>query len=705
MGRRRSNRRQTLSRANSELTLTEGDASSDSESNTSVAVRDTHITNSPTIPEHPQAAHSSRLSTANRFTPIEENDVVVSQASEGSNLAPNRLILPPPTNRMPASDFTLANSGFGDEELSASRYNATQANSKLHTFLEQANQQNESNTRAIKECMSGTANMIRDTCESMKACMTGIASMTQDNFHELLHEIKTIKDGFPRSQSSNLPTSLRQSDTTLSYPAQLGISRPVITSCISPKPSEVTSLASLQTSTFVTQSRMPSSTYFQVSSHSSTFPTTSQSVSTPRSNTAVISEPQNNCNNSQSSLLTTIGLNQTSSVKSQTVRLPPFTGNSNDSWKVWHARFTTVANLNGWDETTRLSELMQRMQGTAAEFVFDEIPTDILTCYTSLVNELDSRFKSVETNRTYRVQFSKRLQKYEESVEEYAAELKRIYDKAYPGRNPEMRRQLLLQQFLNGLRNKDAKFAVEYYKEPNSIEEAVHHVVTYIEAQQGQKSQNWHNRSTYRTVQFENEDGDDDIFDNDDFERKTADRARSISPSTKQILRKVNETSHTNSADQNPAPESSEEMLQKILFLVESSNKSQNVGQGHQDQKGKGQTNGPLTSHHSQYRNSQGHSQNLAPAVAAANCTPRGRPGNLQGQVQGQGQQIKGQDRHATFQCFYCSEIGHIKRNCPVLKAEQTQNLPESNNRNSRPAPLTPYYGHPHGNANYLDLN
>ena len=117
---------------------------------------------------------------------------------------------------------------------------------------------------------------------------------------------------------------------------------------------------------------------------------------------------------------------------------------------MWHARFTTTADLNQWDETTRLTELMQRLQGIAAEFVFDEIPQEMLTNYVSLVSELDSRFKSVEANRTFKVQFSKRLQKYDETVEDYAAELKRLYDKAYPGRNPEMRRQLLLQKFLNG---------------------------------------------------------------------------------------------------------------------------------------------------------------------------------------------------------------------------------------------------------------
>ena len=82
---------------------------------------------------------------------------------------------------------------------------------------------------------------------------------------------------------------------------------------------------------------------------------------------------------------------------------------------------------------------------------------------------------------TYRAQFPKRIQYFNESIEEYAPELKRLYDKSYPGKNSEMRCQVLLQQFMNGLKDKKAKFAVEYYKEPTSIEDAVHHVVTCME--------------------------------------------------------------------------------------------------------------------------------------------------------------------------------------------------------------------------------
>ena len=278
MGRRRVNRRQTLSRANSEMTLMEGDASSDAESTTSVTVRD-NIRDSPILSDAAQVEQNSILPTRNRFSPMEENSTAVSEARLNSNPPQNRLIFPPPNNRVPAAEFTIQNSGYGDEHESESGSQAMQANLTLQTFLKQANQQNESNTRVINECMTGTANMIRDTCESMKECMTGIATMTQSNFHQLLHEVRGINDRPTRSQPSNQPSILQQSDTSLYQQSQLGISRPVITSCLSPEHSEVTSLAPLQTSTLFTQSRIPSSS--QVGNHSSTFPSASYTANIP----------------------------------------------------------------------------------------------------------------------------------------------------------------------------------------------------------------------------------------------------------------------------------------------------------------------------------------------------------------------------------------------------------------------------------------
>lgn len=49
-------------------------------------------------------------------------------------------------------------------------------------------------------------------------------------------------------------------------------------------------------------------------------------------------------------------------------------------------------------------------------------------------------------------------------MEDYAAELKRLYDKAHPKRNSERREEDLLRRFLDGLADSDAQFHVEYVK-------------------------------------------------------------------------------------------------------------------------------------------------------------------------------------------------------------------------------------------------
>ena len=149
------------------------------------------------------------------------------------------------------------------------------------------------------------------------------------------------------------------------------------------------------------------------------------------------------------------------------------------------------------------------------------------------------------------MQFGKRTQRIGESVEDYSAELKRIYDKAYPGRNPEMRRQLLLQQFLNGLRDKQAKFAVEYFKEPCTIEEAVHNLVTYTEAQQGHNFDTSRPNDHTKSVRFlsgvsvDGEEADDDSSDDERF-GNTANISRPLSSFSgqkeKQTVRKVQTT-------------------------------------------------------------------------------------------------------------------------------------------------------------------
>ena len=113
--------------------------------------------------------------------------------------------------------------------------------------------------------------------------------------------------------------------------------------------------------------------------------------------------------------------------------------------------------------------------------MFSQLKPSVLYNYSQLIAELHSRFSVIETPKTFAAQFSRRFQKVEESVENYAAELKRLYDKGYKYRDQRTRQEDLVIRFLDGLIDDEARFEVEYHKEPSTIDDAVYQVVTFLQ--------------------------------------------------------------------------------------------------------------------------------------------------------------------------------------------------------------------------------
>ena len=206
-------------------------------------------------------------------------------------------------------------------------------------------------------------------------------------------------------------------------------------------------------------------------------------------------------------------------------KLPIFTGK--EPWNVWFNRFTEVADRRNWTDEDRLDEILPRLQGAAGEFVFGQLRREVRGDYSHLVSELNSRFRVVVTKKTYGAQFSHRSQKTSESVEEYAAELKRLYDKAHANRDEETRREDLLRKFLDGLYDEKARFQVEYVKEPRDIDEAVYQVVDFQETRHrplmGDASSDRRGRKHARAVRYaqtEYEDSDDESDEAIQLDRK-----------------------------------------------------------------------------------------------------------------------------------------------------------------------------------------
>ncbi|CAG2200476.1 unnamed protein product [Mytilus edulis] len=160
-------------------------------------------------------------------------------------------------------------------------------------------------------------------------------------------------------------------------------------------------------------------------------------------------------------------------------RLPIFTGK--EKWKVWFNRFEAVAHLFSWSKKEKLAELLPRLQGTAGDFVYDQLSSKVTQSYRRLVKELENRFGEIDTTKIYISRFNGRRQHTDESVQNFAAELKMLYDKGYPHRDQRTRQEDLLRTFLLGLLDESARIHVELNKEPSSIEEAVYFTVHYQE--------------------------------------------------------------------------------------------------------------------------------------------------------------------------------------------------------------------------------
>ena len=127
---------------------------------------------------------------------------------------------------------------------------------------------------------------------------------------------------------------------------------------------------------------------------------------------------------------------------------------------VWLNRFNDVARSRGWTTAEKLDELLPRLQGQAGEFVYGQLSPRTRESFRGLSKELECRFRKIETAGTFRTKFSQRRQKVGESIESYAAELKRLYDKAYPDRDRRTRKEDLLRRSMEGLVDDDARHSV-----------------------------------------------------------------------------------------------------------------------------------------------------------------------------------------------------------------------------------------------------
>ncbi len=308
-----------------------------------------------------------------------------------------------------------------------------------------------------------------------------------------------------------------------------------------------------------------------------------------------------------------------------------------------------MARLRGWNERQKLDELMPRLQGNAGEFVYE-----MLSAATRSSFPLNSRFRIIESRKTFTAQFNNRAQKQNESAQEYAADLKRLYDKAHAHRSLETRQEDLLRRFLDGLGDEKTRFHVEYIKEPNTIDEAVFEVINFQETRRKpnfkEAQYDYHHRKTNRRIGEESESEESDT-PSEEIAIETARIARAQGKRSQAITNKSHASGEGKQEDakaQSQGADSLEATLKEILQSLEKLTLSV---EGLDKRVSKLEAAKPKA-RSGTYQQKQG--SPLAKGIPAHNAPRNGLPPN---HFQS--------DR--AFICFKCGREGHFARECPNI--------------------------------------
>ena len=141
--------------------------------------------------------------------------------------------------------------------------------------------------------------------------------------------------------------------------------------------------------------------------------------------------------------------------------IPKFTGEERqqggETIEDWKEQFEMVATLGGWDERSKLVNLVTRLRGQAYSF-YRSCTMQQRSSYATMMEELVKRFTPVRLQAVHSSQFHERKQKPQESVDDYAQDLRRLFHKAYPTaqrgsrETEEMGQSVLSNQFVSGLK-------------------------------------------------------------------------------------------------------------------------------------------------------------------------------------------------------------------------------------------------------------
>ena len=130
--------------------------------------------------------------------------------------------------------------------------------------------------------------------------------------------------------------------------------------------------------------------------------------------------------------------------------------NKSLNWPAWFRHFHSVADVHGWSKEQRALQLVSYLDETAMN-VAQELGDSDLYNYDVLVKLLGDRFDPASRVSASRSRFHARSRRHHEDADAFADALAELCRVGYPQSPPELRQELIAEQFVRGQSDPELK--------------------------------------------------------------------------------------------------------------------------------------------------------------------------------------------------------------------------------------------------------
>ena len=125
-------------------------------------------------------------------------------------------------------------------------------------------------------------------------------------------------------------------------------------------------------------------------------------------------------------------------------------------WPAWFRYFKAVADVHGWDKDQRALQMVSYLDEKAMN-VAQELSDRELYDYDVLVGLLGARFDPASRVSASRSRFHGRMRRHQEDADAYADSITELCRLGYPQSSPELRQELISEQFVRGQSDPELK--------------------------------------------------------------------------------------------------------------------------------------------------------------------------------------------------------------------------------------------------------